>query len=349
MTTFSQLVADRFGVPLESVEVIHGDTMVSPLGMDTYGSRSLTVGGVSLWQAADKIVAKAKEIVAHQFEVDAADLRESSGTFTLAGTDKTMTVAEAAFAAWTAHNLPDGMEPGLEASAVYDPANFSWPGGTHIAVVEVDTETGSVDLRRYVAVDDLGVVVNPIDRRRTGCRRDRAGRRGGALRGGGLRRRGEPADVEHGHVHGALGCGAAELRDRPHGDARHGQPARGEGGGGDGNDRLAACRDERPRRRAFSVRRLRHRHARHARSGSGAHWRRHDDSRQVRLRGRRIHRARARAARLARRREAPRRRPLADSGDEAPNRTAGVARRYRSRLRRSLTSATRASRWRSGH
>ena len=178
MTTFSQLVADRLGVPLESVEVIHGDTMVSPLGMDTYGSRSLTVGGVSLWQAADKVVAKAKEIVAHQFEVDAADLRESSGTFTLAGTDKTMTVAEAAFAAWTAHNLPDGMEPGLEASAVYDPANFSWPGGTHIAVVEVDTETGSVDLRRYVAVDDLGVVVNPDHRRRPGCRRDRAGRRG---------------------------------------------------------------------------------------------------------------------------------------------------------------------------
>jgi len=161
VTTFSQLVADRLGVPLESVEVIHGDTMVSPLGMDTYGSRSLTVGGVSLWQAADKVVAKAKEIVAHQFEVDAADLREAAGTFTLAGTDKTMTVGEAAFAAWTAHNLPDGMEPGLEASAVYDPANFSWPGGTHIAIVEVDTETGSVDLRRYVAVDDLGVVVNP--------------------------------------------------------------------------------------------------------------------------------------------------------------------------------------------
>jgi len=161
VTTFSQLVADRLGVALESVEVIHGDTMVSPLGMDTYGSRSLTVGGVSLWQAADKVVAKAKEIVAHQFEVDATDLRETGGTFTLAGTDKTMTVAEAAFAAWTAHNLPDGMEPGLEATAVYDPTNFSWPGGTHIAVVEVDTETGSVDLRRYVAVDDLGVVVNP--------------------------------------------------------------------------------------------------------------------------------------------------------------------------------------------
>ena len=98
VTTFSQLVADRLGVPFESVEVIHGDTMVSPLGMDTYGSRSLTVGGVSLWQAADKVVAKAKAIVAHQFEVDDADLRESGGTFTLAGTDKSMTVAEAAFA-----------------------------------------------------------------------------------------------------------------------------------------------------------------------------------------------------------------------------------------------------------
>src|SRR6185436_10313413 len=162
VTTFSQLVADRFGVPLESVEVIHGDTMVSPLGMDTYGSRSLTVGGVSLWQAADKVVAKAKQIVAHQFEVDAADLRETNGTFTLAGTDRTMTVAEAAFAAWTAHDLPDGMEPGLEASAVYDPANFSWPGGAHAAVVEVDPETGDTRLVRYVAVDDVGTVVNPI-------------------------------------------------------------------------------------------------------------------------------------------------------------------------------------------
>ena len=161
VTTFSQLVADRFGVPLESVEVIHGDTMVSPLGMDTYGSRSLTVGGVSLWQAAEKIVAKAKAIAAHQLEVDEDDIQEDGGTFTVAGTDRTMTVAEAAFAAWTAHNLPDGMEPGLEASAVYDPANFSWPGGTHIAVVEIDTETGSVDIRRYVAVDDLGVVINP--------------------------------------------------------------------------------------------------------------------------------------------------------------------------------------------
>ena len=161
VTTFSQLVADRFGVPLESVEVIHGDTMVSPLGMDTYGSRSLTVGGVSLWQAADKVVAKAKEIVAHQFEVDVADLQETDGTFTRRGHGQDDDRGEAAFAAWTAHDLPDGMEPGLEATAVYDPANFSWPGGTHIAVVEVDTETGSVDLRRYVAVDDLGVVVNP--------------------------------------------------------------------------------------------------------------------------------------------------------------------------------------------
>jgi aerobic carbon-monoxide dehydrogenase large subunit len=161
VTTFSQLVADRFGVPIESVEVIHGDTMVSPLGMDTYGSRSLTVGGVSLWQAAEKIIAKAKAIAAHQLEVDVDDIQETGGTFTVAGTDRKMTVGEAAFAAWTAHNLPDGMEPGLEESAVYDPPNFSWPGGAHIAVVEIDTETGSVDIRRYVAVDDLGVVINP--------------------------------------------------------------------------------------------------------------------------------------------------------------------------------------------
>ena len=240
-----------------------------------------------------------------------------------------MTVGEAAFAAWTAHNLPDGMEPGLEETAVYDPPNFSWPGGTHIAVVEIDTETGSVDLRRYVAVDDLGVVINPtiVDGQVAGGIAQ--GVAAGAVRGGVVRRRGQPADVEHGHVHGSLGCGAADVRARPHRDGRDGQPARRQGGGGDGRDRVSRGGDERRRRRALSVRHRRRWPCPPPRNGSGARWRRHDDPRQVRLRGRRVARARARAARLARGREAPRRRPLADSGDEAPNRTAGAARRRR--------------------
>jgi carbon-monoxide dehydrogenase large subunit len=160
-TTFSQIVADRLGVAFEDVEVLHGDTFLVPVGMDTYGSRSLTVGGVALWNATEKIIDKARTIAAHQLEVSEQDLTYEGGTFTVAGTDRSMTVKEAAFAAWTAHNLPDGLEPALEAMAVYDPENFSWPAGCHVAVVEVDTETGAVDLVRYIAVDDVGSVINP--------------------------------------------------------------------------------------------------------------------------------------------------------------------------------------------
>jgi carbon-monoxide dehydrogenase large subunit len=162
VTTFSQIVADQLGVPIENVEVLHGDTTVIPLGMDTYGSRSLAVGGVALYHATEKVKAKARRIVAHQLEVAEDDLEEEGGRFTVRGTDKSMTVTDTALAAWTAHNLPDGVEPGLEDTAVYDPPNFSWPAGCHIAVVEVDTETGAVDLTRYVAVDDVGTVINPM-------------------------------------------------------------------------------------------------------------------------------------------------------------------------------------------
>jgi carbon-monoxide dehydrogenase large subunit len=143
--------------------VLHGDTAVVPLGMDTYGSRSLTVGGVALYHAADKVIDKARAIVAHQLEAAADDLAYAEGRFSVKGSpERGMTVTEAAFAAWTAHNLPDGMEPGLEATYVYDPPNFSWPSGAHVAVVEVDTETGAADLVRYIAVDDVGSVVNPM-------------------------------------------------------------------------------------------------------------------------------------------------------------------------------------------
>jgi len=160
-TTWSQIVADRLGVPFESIEVLHGDTSVVPLGMDTYGSRSLAVGGVALWHATEKVITKARAIAAHQLEVAEADLEYTGGRFTVKGTDKGMTVAEAAFAAWTAHNLPDGMEPGLEETHVYDPPNFSWPSGAHVCVVEIDTETGRTEVLRYIAVDDVGKVINP--------------------------------------------------------------------------------------------------------------------------------------------------------------------------------------------
>jgi aerobic carbon-monoxide dehydrogenase large subunit len=161
-TTWSQIVADQLGVGVDDVEVLHGDTAVSQQGMDTYGSRSLAVGGIALYHASQKIIAKARAIVAHQLEVSEEDLEFADGAFTVKGSpDRTMGIQAVAFAAHAAHDLPDGMEPGLEETAVFDPPNFSWPGGAHAAVVEVDTETGDTRLVRYVAVDDVGNPVNP--------------------------------------------------------------------------------------------------------------------------------------------------------------------------------------------
>ncbi|MBX5474808.1 MAG: xanthine dehydrogenase family protein molybdopterin-binding subunit [Thermoleophilia bacterium] len=158
-TAWAQIVADRLGYELDEIEVLHGDTAVAPLGMDTYGSRSLAVGGVALYYAAERIVEKARTLAAYRLGVDESEIEYVRGRF--AGPDGSLTLKELALSAWTAHDLPEGMEPGLEASYVYDPPNFSWPAGAHAAIVEVDTETGAVELERYVAVDDVGVVVNP--------------------------------------------------------------------------------------------------------------------------------------------------------------------------------------------
>jgi carbon-monoxide dehydrogenase large subunit len=166
-TTWSQIVADALGVDVDDVEVLHGDTSISPQGLDTYGSRSLAAGGVALQKACEKILAKAKRIAAHELEVAEEDL-EISGTgpdrkLRVRGApDKAKSVAEVAFSAWTAHNLPDGVEPGLEETAVYDPPNGTHPNGTHVCVTEVDTDTGLAKIVKYVAVDDCGNVVNPV-------------------------------------------------------------------------------------------------------------------------------------------------------------------------------------------
>jgi carbon-monoxide dehydrogenase large subunit len=162
VTTFSQMVADQLGVEYEDVEVIHGDTQLVPLGLDTYGSRSLAVGGVAAYHAGEKIIAKAKTLAAHQLECSEDDLEWTPGTFSVRGTDRSVDIKTLAFAAWSAHDLPDGYEPGLTATHIYDPPNFSWPHGAHACVVEVDTETGSVDLQRYIAVDDCGTRINPL-------------------------------------------------------------------------------------------------------------------------------------------------------------------------------------------
>ena len=161
-TAWSQIVADGLGVQVEDVEVLHGDTQVTPLGMDTYGSRSLSVGGVSLHFAMEKIKAKARVIAAHELEVAEDDLEYTDNAFRVRGApDKAKTIPELAFSSWHAHNLPPGVEPNLEATAVYDPPNFTWPSGAHIAVVEVDTETGATQIIKYVAVDDCGTIINP--------------------------------------------------------------------------------------------------------------------------------------------------------------------------------------------
>ncbi len=161
VTTMAQITADQLGVDFDAIEVLHGDTQVVPLGLDTYGSRGLSVGGVALYKAGEKIIAKAKALAAHQMECSEDDLDFAGGNFTVKGTDKTVHITALGFAAWAAHDLPEGMEPGLTATHLYDPPNFSWPNGAHACVVEVDTETGAVEIIRYVAVDDCGVQINP--------------------------------------------------------------------------------------------------------------------------------------------------------------------------------------------
>jgi aerobic carbon-monoxide dehydrogenase large subunit len=162
-TAWSQIVADQLGVPFEDIRVLHGDTDIASKGMDTYGSRSLTVGGMALVGACDKVIAKAKRITAHLLEASQNDIEFVGGRLHVRGDpEKGRTIQEVALATFAAHNLPDGIEPSLDSEATYDPDNFSFPHGTHLCAVEVDTETGMVTIRSYVAVDDIGKVINPL-------------------------------------------------------------------------------------------------------------------------------------------------------------------------------------------
>ncbi len=161
-TTFAQLISSHLGVPTDQVEVVHGDTDKTPFGMGTYGSRSLAVGGSALVKAAEKIVAKGRKIAAHLMEASEADIEFKDGKFTVAGTDKEKSIQEVAFAAYVPHNFPPDLEPGLEENAFYDPLNFTFPAGTQICEVEVDPDTGVVEIVNFVAVDDFGVVINPM-------------------------------------------------------------------------------------------------------------------------------------------------------------------------------------------
>lgn len=161
-TTFAQLVSDRFGVPIDSVSVVHGDTDKVQMGMGTYGSRSGAVGMSAIVKALDKVEAKAKKIAAHMLEADEADIEIENGELRVAGTDKSVPWFQLALGAYTAHNLPAGMEPGLKEGAFYDPANFTFPAGCYICEVEVDPDTGKTDVLAFVAADDFGNIINPM-------------------------------------------------------------------------------------------------------------------------------------------------------------------------------------------
>jgi carbon-monoxide dehydrogenase large subunit len=162
-TTFAQLVVDQLGVPLDQIDVVHGDTAKIPFGMGTYGSRSLAVGGSAMVKAMDKIIAKGKKIAAHLMEASVEDIEFANNTFTVAGTDKSKTLTDISLTAYVPHNYPiDELEPGLDETAFYDPKNFTFPGGCHISEVEIDPDTGTVAVVNFTAVDDVGRVINPM-------------------------------------------------------------------------------------------------------------------------------------------------------------------------------------------
>ena len=163
VTSWSQIAGDALGVPFEDVNVIWGDTQSSPQGMDTYGSRSLVVGGVAVHLAAQKVIEKARKVAAHMLEAAEGDVEFAGGTFSVKGSPEAKkTIQDVALATFAAHDLPEGMEPTINAEAVLDPENFSFPHGTHLCAMEVDTETGQSTIRSYVCVDDIGKVINPL-------------------------------------------------------------------------------------------------------------------------------------------------------------------------------------------
>lgn len=162
-TTFAQIVAERFGIPIENVEIVHGDTNKIPFGMGTYGSRSLAVGGSALVKAMDKVERKARKIAAHMLEAAETDIEVKEGRFTVAGTDKSLGIGDIALQAYVPHNFPlDELEPGLDEQAFYDPKNFTYPNGCHVCELEIDPDTGVTTIVSFAAVDDFGNVINPL-------------------------------------------------------------------------------------------------------------------------------------------------------------------------------------------
>ncbi|MDE2791336.1 MAG: xanthine dehydrogenase family protein molybdopterin-binding subunit [Paracoccaceae bacterium] len=162
-TTFPQVVADLLGIDAEQVAIVHGDTATTPMGMGTYGSRSIAVGGTAIVKALEKVIAKAKKIAAHLMEASEADVTFADGAFTIAGTDRSVAWGDVCLAAYVPHNYPiEELEPGLEETAFYDPANFTFPAGAYACEVEVDPATGEVEICAFAAADDFGNIINPM-------------------------------------------------------------------------------------------------------------------------------------------------------------------------------------------
>ena len=162
-TTFPQVIAEMIGIDESMVEIVHGDTSKTPMGMGTYGSRSIAVGGSAMVRAAEKIINKTKKIAAHLLEASEADIELKDGAFSVAGTDKSVAWGDVCLAAYVPHNYPlDDIEPGLEETAFYDPSNFTYPAGAYTCEVEVDPETGEVSIERFCSADDFGNVINPM-------------------------------------------------------------------------------------------------------------------------------------------------------------------------------------------
>ena len=261
-TAWSQIAADALGVPFDDIEVIHGDTKMAPNGMDTYGSRSLVVGGIAVLQAAERVVEKARRIAAHQLECDPGDLEFEGGVFKVRGTPGAeKSIQAVAFEAFTAHDLPDGVEPTLVADSTMDPNVFSYPHGTHLCAVEVDTETGCREdpvVRRRRRHRQRR---QPADRRGTGARRGRPGDRAGAVRGGRLRRGRQPGHRHDGRLPRPVRGRPADVRDRADDHSVDHQRARREGRRRGRHHRLDPGGRERRRRRAPTTGGRRHRDA----------------------------------------------------------------------------------------
>ena len=256
-TSWSQIVESELGIPFDDVEVIHGDTAFAPYGLGTYGSRSLAVGGTAVYRAAGQVRDKAKAVAAHMLEASPDDLECDAGTFRVKGSpDKSLGIGEVAFRAWQGFDMPEGYDPGLDETVFHDPPNFTFPFGAHGAEVEVDKDTGKVEIVRYIAVDDCGNVVNPmiVDGQVHGGVAQSIGQ--ALYEGAVYNDEGQLLTGDAGGLHHPLGGRDPRDRDASHGDAIARQSDGREGHrrgrhdrchGGAGQRRLRRGRCSRPR------------------------------------------------------------------------------------------------------